>query len=33
MHLGTGSNPPLVYSGWDRSYTPPYPLRPLTTYT
>jgi len=19
MHLGTGSNPPLVYSGWDRS--------------
>jgi hypothetical protein len=33
LHLGTGTEPPLVYSGWDRSYTPGYPLRPLTTYT
>jgi hypothetical protein len=33
LHLGTGSEPPLVHSGWERSYTPPYRLQPLTTYT
>ena len=32
LKLGTEANPPLVYSGWDTSYTPPYRLRPLTTY-
>ncbi|ESQ16056.1 MAG: hypothetical protein N838_06905, partial [Thiohalocapsa sp. PB-PSB1] len=32
LHLGTEADPPLVYSGWERSYTPPYSLQPLTTY-
>ena len=32
LYLGTEANPPLVYSGWNREYTPPAPLSPLTTY-
>jgi len=33
LYLGTDANPPLVYSGWASTYTPPIALVPLATYT
>ena len=33
LYLGTDANPPLVYSGWASTYTPPIALVPLVTYT
>ncbi len=33
LYLGTDSNPYLVYSGWNPSYSPPLSLQALTSYT